>query len=94
MSLEFEPVKEGCFSFGVSNGAFFELLKIPEFAKVLGNPPLTNDPIEATENQARALAEILETWDPTEGWWGAGKEDAGKQMFIDFFKDCGGFTTY
>lgn len=91
MSVEFEP-KDPCFCFGVSNGTWFTLLKNTDIGKVLPSVN-TNDPITATKEQALECASILGKWTPPGGWYCSGREVEGKHMFIEFFKDCGGFTT-
>ncbi|OHU85516.1 MULTISPECIES: hypothetical protein [Pseudoalteromonas] len=87
MTVEFVPTKD-IFNFGAPNGHVFEILKIEEVQVLLNNPPLTNDPLEVSEEQAIKLSEIVSNWKPPETW------NANKQMYVEFFAKCGGFSTY
>nr|MBC8548113.1 hypothetical protein [Candidatus Brocadiales bacterium] len=59
MSVEFVPKKSGSTSMGVSNGQWFWILNNTDIGKIV-NPRNTNDPIDATENDALRCAEVLE----------------------------------
>jgi hypothetical protein len=87
VSVEFVPKKEECFCFEAPNGHLFALLREPSFSEILGDPPRTNDSIDASDEQAIKLAAFLRDWDAS-GWGG------DKYMYIEFFEKCGGFTTY
>ena len=49
MSVEFVPKKEECFCFEAPNGHLFALLREPSFSEILGDPPRTNDSIDASD---------------------------------------------
>lgn len=93
MTVEFEPKNKECFCFGVANSTWFHLLKTSKIRDILKNAPLTNDPIKATKKQALACADVMKDWQPTEFWF-SDKPEKGKQMFIDFFEQCNGFSTF
>ncbi len=95
MSVEFTPLKSGCFCFGITNNTWFTLLKGP-LRDALGpdRTSLTNDPIEVDEDTANACAEALETWTPIKNWFAPNREHEGKAMLIEFFRNCGGFETH
>lgn len=90
MTVEFVPNKENSFCFGAPNNHVFELIKKDGAKQILGDLPLTNDPIEASEEQALQLAEYIKNNKLTElkEW------PADADMYIEFFETCGGFTTY
>jgi len=90
MTVEFDPKSQDCFSFGAPNGHWFSLLKVDEISSLLGNPALTNDPLDVSDETAKSLANVLrekqmELAIPS-------NLDLG--MYIEFFDNCQGFTTY
>lgn len=87
MSVEFEPKNNGCFSFGAPNKHFFDLLKDSEFSKIIGSPLMTNDPLDIDHETALRLAQFMKGFNSKT--WGGDKE-----MYIDFFENCGGFKTF
>lgn len=93
MSVEIEPVNKGCDCIGVANGTWFTLLNEAGLGTVVAGKN-TNDPVNATEEQANECADLLEKWTPPAGWFLGGEEEKGKELFLDFFRECGGFTTY
>jgi hypothetical protein len=93
MSVEFEPVSKSAFEFGVSNKTWFSLVNTSEIATLIGEQGF-NDPLVIGKDVAIKCAEAVKAWTPPEGWFMAKKELEGKQMFIEFFVNCGGFKTY
>ena len=94
MAVEIVPVNKRAGEIGVANGTWHHLIETTEIGEILGVRARPNDPIHATEEQAIACAKAIQTWVPQSGWFMTDKEHEGKEMFIDFFLDCGGFKTF
>ena len=96
MSVEFEPNAKGddCFCFGVSNGTWFWLLNNTDIGGIICQDN-TNDPIDASEEHALLCADIMRDIELPDNWSGEtmGSEKM-RQIFIDFFETCEGFTTH
>lgn len=90
MTVEFEPKKEGCFCFGAPNDHVFDLLKKERVKQILGDVPLSNDPMDVTEVQSLALAAYIKENKLTE----LKRWRADADMYAEFFESCGGFTTH
>lgn len=92
MTVEFTPKAKGCFSFGAPNKHFFEFISFPGVKKILGDLPLTNDPLDIDRETAIKLGDYIQDNIKGELAQWAEKVDAG--MYREFFEDCGGFTTF
>lgn len=95
MTVELDPKSSDkeSFSMGVANQTFFDLVNTSELCEHIGRQR-TNDPVDVDEKTALLFAEILRNWTPPAGWFSGIGEVEGKQMFIEFFETCGGFTTH
>jgi len=93
MTVELIPSCEHCHQMGVANGTFGNMLLGSGMAGFLGLNVITNDPITATNEQARECRELLKAWKPPEDWGGGIKPEKMKEYFMDFFGRCDGFTT-
>ena len=96
MSVEFEPKakSEDCFCFGVSNGTWFWLLNNTDIGGIVSQIN-TNDPIDASEEDAMLCADIMRDIELPETWAGEViPSEKMRQTFIDFFDSCQGFTTH
>lgn len=89
MTVEFKPKNEGCWCFGAPNVHVFELLKKDGVRKILGEVPLTNDPIDASQEQSLRLGKFIRDnkHSDLKDW------PANADMYAEFFEQCGGFTT-
>ena len=93
MTVAMNSVNEDSFDMELPNSSFFKLLKNKEFSKVLGDPPLTNDVIIASESQALKLAALMK--EDAFADWGKDSEVSGlRDMVIEFMETCGGFVTH
>ena len=93
MTVEFVPNSSKCFEFGVSNGTWFTLANTSGITKLIANQQF-NDSLVINSDDAKKCAEVMRDWEPPSGWFRCGDEVEGKQMFIDFFETCDGFSTY
>jgi|TARA_B110000196_G_scaffold318674_1_gene334614 hypothetical protein len=92
MTVEFEPKKEDTFCFGAPNSHFFDLLRDPGVKAILGDIPITNDEMDVSEEQSIKLSEyIKEKRSSTLVDWSDNVKNT--DMYIEFFLNCGGFTT-
>lgn len=96
MSVEFEPKakSEDCFCFGVSNGTWFWLLNNTNIGGIICQEN-TNDPIDASEEDALLCADIMRDIELPDNWAGQAMDsEEMRQIFIYFFEKCGGFNTH
>jgi hypothetical protein len=92
MTVEFEPKKEDTFCFGAPNSHFFDLLRDPGVKAIVGELPLTNDEIDIPEDQAIELSKyIKDNRNSKLVDWADNVKNT--DMYIEFFLNCGGFTT-
>lgn len=90
MSVQFIPKNPDCFDFSVANKTWFTLANealVGKDLKVSLQVQRTNDSIEITEFEADIFVILLTEWVELKDW------NFDKQVFIDFFKQCGGFKT-
>ena len=94
MTVELEPKGgEESFSMGVPNSTFFTLVNESGIHEIIGKQR-SNDPLDINKEKALMMAKITEDWSPPAGWFSGIGAIEGKQMFIDFFNTCEGFTTH
>lgn len=94
MSVTLSPVNEKAGGMDIANGTWFTLLNESKVGEILKEPRLTNDTIDADAEQCQRCADALREWTPPKDWFMRGREEESKQYFIEFFEECGGFTTY
>ncbi len=79
---------------GIPNNTWFWLLDNTEIGKIV-NPQHTNDPVEATVEEALRCAEAVYKAKPPKGWVGITcSKRRMKKLLVDFFRQCGGFDTH
>jgi hypothetical protein len=96
MSVEFEPKEQGdaSFCFGVSNGTWFWLLNNTDIGGIICQEN-TNDPIDASEEDALLCADIMRDIELPDTWAGEViPSEKMRQTFINFFESCEGFITH
>jgi hypothetical protein len=95
MSVELVAKNRDVLGLGIANKTWFHLLKKTNIGNVLGRV-LTNDPLDVSAEQAQLCAEAMKIFSPPYGWglMGENGDEKMKQLFIEFFTACNGFTTH
>ena len=83
--------------YDIANGTWWTLVFLPGMAKL---PQVeqrkTTDPWVVSPRTAGKMADIIEAWEPTPGWFSS-EADRAKEFkadFVDFLRNCNGFRTY
>lgn len=93
MTVEIEDKGGNCSSIGMSNGTWFAILDIPGVENLFTTRK-TNDPIDCTRSKARKLADIIDKWEPPDHWFSGIRKARGKELLINFLRNCKGFRTH
>lgn len=91
MTVELEPKGgEESFDVGMPNQTWFDLVNKSDIKNHIGEQS-SNDPVDVTPEMSKIFAEIIRSWEPPAGWFSG--IDNPKQMMIEFFETCEGFTS-
>lgn len=83
--------------YGLSNGTWWTVVFLPGMDKL---PQVeqrrTTDPWVLSPRTCQKMADILEAWEPTPGWFtsDATRQAEFKSDFVDFLRNCNGLRTY
>jgi hypothetical protein len=91
MSVQLTPKNKHCHDIDVASGTWFTLVSESDVTGIIG-PQSTHDLGDVDNETALKIANVLESWNPPNGWFIAEAEEEGKEMFLDFFRNCGGFS--
>lgn len=96
MTVEVIPKNGKIQELSLPNKWWFDVLRSGVLTDILGDIPLTNDPLDVSDEDAKRLAVAMEKFSPPEGWGHSSGDPDGevlKRDFIEFFEGCGGFET-